>query len=211
MKKVLISLVTVVLIFSLAGCKKQAYTEIIMDQSDVSTAVNGWVVHTNPQFRYEFRLPQNWTFPIGTEGSDYIVFYTKSKELSDSYIGNMVIKGFVNWNTDYTVDEYIENELQDLQLSKFDSEEIIVKDFKGRRYKNVDTLYSGKAVDLVIFELWDRIVEIHLIDDLDNARIAFNSFNFYDNQQPPRTETEAARDAEQADNANIEVEYAPAE
>jgi len=181
MKKLILILIIFTLSFSLTGCEKIEETKkLLMSETDVSLAVKNWALETNPAFRYEIRFPKRWVYHKSDELGKEVILYSEGDTLSDTYHGAMKIIGFVNWQTEYTLAEYYQNEKENNLFEQgFENEEIEHRSFKATWFKNVNTIYTDKEIDVVVFNLGDRIVEFQLIEDWDTTRTIFNSNKFY--------------------------------
>lgn len=182
MKKILSLLTLSMLFFMVAGCEKDVeHRTLLLDQSEVKKTVYDWGIYTNPQFRYELRVPKDWVQTQTTEGGEEVTISPKRKTVDANYPGGVKIFGYVNWNKQYSLEQFYQNKDHDLFKEGFQNEQI---DFKGEKaiwFKNVDTIYPGRKIDVVVFHLDDRIIEFYLIDDWDKAINIFNSMYFYGN------------------------------
>ncbi len=188
-KAILLSLLLVgVMIFS--GCVKNNVPEdygqptvqssLILDQEKVKENVDGWVVFTNPQFRYELRYPKNWTYSLDDEGAKISVLYPKNKQLSEEYFGAMIVQGIVNWKNSYSIPEYYAMEaLNNYYELGFEARSFILNDYKAVWFPNVDGLYGELPVQVVAIDLNDRLLEIHLFTTDEETLTVLNSLKFY--------------------------------
>lgn len=183
MKKLLTVFLVIIFAVSLGGCVRedQVVSEsILMDDSEVQKEVNGWMVYTNPQLRYELRIPKRWKYYPEELSVKEVAFYPDDKILSDDYKGSVIIKGYVNWQNNYTLEEYYEKESSyNLMNSNLEKEEIEFKGFQAYWIKNNTSLYPGQSVDFIVFNLGDRIIEFQIVDDWQTAKTIFNSMFFY--------------------------------
>ena len=188
MKKLLLLSFVLILCFTAFGCEKQKDQTIVMSAFSLNQKIKGWGTYTNPQFRYELRHPQDWNVYTNNEGASEVVIYPDEKFLSDSYKGSIEILGYVNWKTQFDLSQYFQQQAQkDLFEYGYKKKTITLKDHEGVWFHDVDGLYPNdpeKTVDVIVFDMKDRIVEIHILEELDTAKIIFNSLNFYNNNVP---------------------------
>jgi len=175
-----------VMAFTLAGCEKAPKYERVswnVNPETVSEGVRGFGTYTNPLFRYELRVPKGWTYQddaTDLEGGRKVVFYPENKKLTDEYKGAVIVKGFVNWNVGYSIGDYFRKEVErDLWDSEIEKETIRVDDREGTLLREVTGLPESEKMDVIGFELADRIVEIRLMDNSEDAKLLLNSLNFY--------------------------------
>lgn len=184
MKKLFIVFFVIAFAVVLTGCgKKNQVTTIIVPQEQVQKEVNGWTVYTNPLVRYELRHPKSWEVHKADADGQDVSFYPRSKVLSDKYKGALRIQSFVNWKVQYTLEKYAAEEApQNYYDLGFEQEAITVDELSGVWFKGVTGLYETNpdlAVDVVLLDGGDRIIEIHLMDRDDTTLTLFNSLNFY--------------------------------
>lgn len=190
MKKVIVGLLLVVLAFTLTGCQKATPTDsLIMKETEVKTAVDGWTVYTNPQFRYELRHPLNWTSYQVTEGGEEVTLYPKVEGLSDGYLGEVKIKGIVNWQNYYSVADYYAKASSYNLYQDSTAQEVL--DFKGAQavlFKGVKNLYASREISVITIDMKDRLIEFQILADSTTAKVILNSLYFYGNKTVEPTE-----------------------
>ena len=183
MKKLFTLLTLIVLTVTLSACgqPEAPATQLILEQEAWAKPVYNWGIYTNGAFRYELRTPTDWeTNEIGEFGKE-VYFYPKSKTLSDTFFGSVRIIGYVNWRTQYTLEEFYKNQPQNLFEQNFEHEEFTFGGFRAVWFKKVSTIYKDKEIDVIAFDGTDRIIEYYIMDDFNESRLMFNSLGFYGN------------------------------
>ena len=185
-KKFLVGGMVAILAVSLAGCEKKSDYESVtwnLTPEQTTEGISGFGPYTNPLFRYELRVPKGWTYQddaTDIEGGRRVVFYPENKKLSDDYKGAVIVKGFVNWNVGYSIGDYFRKEVeQDLWVENIQKETVTFDGSEGTLLRSVTGLPEADKMDVIGFELNDRIVEIRLIDQSEDAKLLLNSINFY--------------------------------
>lgn len=183
MQKKIFSVVVLmfVLICGVSACVKKDNNakELEMSAGAVKQAVKDWRIYTNPAFRYELRFPQNWDYASsGEDGAGAALFPRGLNSETDG----VSIRGVSNWAERYDLAEFYRHQSVDLLKSEYAREEIKIGKMKGVWFKDVSGRLTGKPdqkVDLIAFELGDRILEIEIRSDWEASRAVVNSFNFY--------------------------------
>jgi hypothetical protein len=187
MKKVFLILLILTFSLTLTGCSSPISStkqtkDIIIDQDTVKNRVKGWGLYTNPAFRYELRHPKTWQLDMSDDIGTEVTIHDENKPLTDQYFGEIVIKGFVNWRTQYNLEQYYQNQTNNLFEQGFEQAEVEIDGQKATWFKEVDTIYQDQEIDVITFDLDDRIVEIYLIDDSKSTITVLNSLTFYGNK-----------------------------
>jgi hypothetical protein len=180
MKK-LISIVAIFsLMLTLAACQKQEnLAGLSLEKKEVEKTVSDWAIYTNGSFRYELRQPKDWMFyEVGEFGKE-VFFHPVDKETSDTYLGAVRIVGYVNYKTNYTLEEFYKNQPQDLFAGNFEREEIKFAENRAVWFKKVNSIYENKEVDVITIDGGDRIVEYYIMDEWSTAQVMFNTMYFY--------------------------------
>jgi hypothetical protein len=205
MKKLLLLGFLFVCLFVVSGCTK-AGDGLILSASAVKNSVDSWTVFTNPQFRYEFRFPKTWVYEPNDQNAENLVVYPKGESLSSTYSGAMRIIGFVNWQTNYDLKTYFAKSNHDLYAGNFAHEDITLNGAPGVWFKKVNTIIAGQAIDVIAFNLEDRIVEVQLLDGTENSKLVFNTLKFYGNKSLSALEVnDSTKDSVTNGEAAVEV------
>jgi hypothetical protein len=182
MKKILTFLTVIALVVALGGCRKQTTedtTVLLLPQDEVKSSVNTWPIYTNPAFRYELRFPKDWQTYQPNESGEEVTVYPKSQTLGENYVGALKIFGLTNWVKNLTLEQYMEEKGRNLYKDGNKMESIEFKGYTAYWFKDVTSIYKDKTVQVVLFQMSDRIVEVHLIDEWEDARLIFNNMYFY--------------------------------
>jgi len=190
-KKILLLLIISAMAVTAVGCTKKADdqatrqtgSKILLEATAVDKAVRGWSVYTNSQFRYELRHPKSWVYSTDNEGEKIVVFHPKNKSLSDDYVGEVIVHGIVNWQQYLSLPEYYATKaVNNYYTLGFENEKVTINGVEGIWFKDVENLYKDKKIQILAFDLKDRILEIHLIDMTNEEALAVvNSLKFYGN------------------------------
>lgn len=176
MKKILLPLLILSMMFVASACEKSAGSDLIQKDSEVKKAVDGWVVYTNPAYRYELRFPQDWTFKDSGEDGKTSEFFPKNSA------SQLVIKSYSNWAENYSLDQFYEKRTEtfykdmakeDVKIGNQDAK--LIRGVKGRLED------KEKTIDLIVLDLKDRIMEIELRDSNDTSKAVMSSIKFYGN------------------------------
>lgn len=168
--------------FFIIGCEKQqkqVTNELIMKESAVKQSVKGWQLYTNPAFRYELRFPQGWR--VTDSGEDGLIARFFSANAADD---SVKILGYTNWKQQFSLQEFYENQSVDILKADAPREDVEINGQAGLWLKNVKgrvAAYPEKLVDLIVFDLGDRIVEVEISGNWETSKIIVNSLKFYDN------------------------------
>ncbi|MFH0780040.1 MAG: hypothetical protein V1928_04260 [Parcubacteria group bacterium] len=180
-RKPVIVILMCALAFSATACTKKEGNakELEMRAGVVKQAVKDWRIYTNPAFRYELRFPQNWDYASGGEDGAAAALFPRGL---NSETDGVFIRGVSNWAERYDLEEFYRHQPVDLLKSEYAGEEIKIGKMKGVWFKDVTGRVPGKPdqkVDLIAFELADRILEIEIRSDWDISAEIVNSLNFY--------------------------------
>lgn len=193
-KKIVFILVAVLLVAGTACTKQETKVEpdnlkLSMSKAEVSAAVKGWTIYTNPAYRYELRFPKDWKFVDSGEDGKQAAFYPASrekevKENKETYYGAIVLLSRSNWQEKYNLEEFYRNQLENLFLGNYEQETILIdgqeaiwfKNVRNRNQENLDAL-----VDVIALDLDDRIIEIEIHEKQfwDQIKPIINSIHFY--------------------------------
>ena len=188
MKKIIVSILAGVMLFSSWGCsltKEFNFYDFQMSKSAVEKAVRGWNIYTNGTWRYEVRMPTNWYTYKTDENSIEIYFIPKEKEKDfnlGNYKGALNIKGVMNTKTKYDTVAYL-NSLgkKDLLSGNYQQLEVSVGGQKGILIKNADTFYK-MSIDELVLNLGDRILDVYIYEKTPDVLAVLNSMIFYGNK-----------------------------
>jgi len=168
--------------FGLAGCEKIVVDPngLEMSASSVKQGVRGWDIYTNPTFRYELRYPNIWE--VKTSGEDGVWASFTLKGASEEIFR---INSYTNWKESYDLFQFYAHQPKNLLQSGYEQKEVEIYGQKAVWLKNVRGQIEGNpeaAIDLVAFELDDRIIEIKIFKDWEDSRLVLNSIKFYSNK-----------------------------
>jgi len=177
MKRRIVILLLIFSVIILGGCAKEQVDlgDLQMDDRIVKDSVKGWMVYTNPAYRYELRLPKSWDFEdSGEDGKTLKLFSDKDKE-------NLAIAIYCysNWQENYSLQDFYKNQEQNLFESDYEKEDVTLAGKSGVRFKGVQK--DEKTYDLIALEANDRIIEIELREFIEESKIVLNSLYFYGN------------------------------
>lgn len=153
---------------------------LIMKQSAVKKAVDNWAVYTNPAYRYELRFPLDWKVTDSGEDGKSVIFYIKGATDNKP---TLAIKGYSNWQEGYDLEIFYSKTKNDLFKTSPNREEVKIDGQKAIWFK--DAQMEGEEdqrLNVVSLDLDDRIVEILIIGEWNEARAVVNSLNFYPNK-----------------------------
>ncbi|MBI5254382.1 hypothetical protein HY932_01215 [Candidatus Falkowbacteria bacterium] len=185
MKKVMILLISIAIVFCFSGCAKKAdfnFYNFEMSKSEIAKAVKGWDIYTNGTWRFEMRFPTDWNVKKVDEWSKEVYFIPKDKQAEfnvGNYKGVIYIKGVMNFQTKYDLAKYMDSvgrkeilggTYQQLQVKVGGQDAILIK--------NAEEFYSVWADELLI-NLGDRILDIFIYDKTPDVLAALNSMTFY--------------------------------
>ena len=178
MKKILLGGLLICLSLSLAGCEKADNSDDFeIKTKTIKELVKGWQLYTNPAFRYELRFPKGWL--VWDSGEDGLISRFQPENNSED---SVKIMGHTNWKEKYTLEEFYENRVENLFTAGYESEEIEIDNEKAIWFKQVRDRMEArpeKLVDVIAVNLNDRIIEIEIRNDFDDAKVIINSLNFY--------------------------------
>lgn len=177
MRKIITLVVLVVIILGGTACtKKESSETLALSKSEVKQKVTGWTVYTNPAYRYEFRLPQEWTWLDSGEDGKLVQLFSANNTSNPA----VVIKSVSNWQEKYSLEEYYQNQENNLWTDNIKRQEITMADQKAFWFKNV--LDNEEEKEIIAWELGDRIVEFEILAENETAEVILNSFRFYGNK-----------------------------
>ena len=180
MKKIFTVLCVLSLMFVVSGCAKKVNDAggLVKSADAVKSAVDGWVVYTNPAYRYEIRFPQEWTFKDSGEDGKNADFMPKGETVSQ-----MTIKSYSNWSQKFNLEQFYADRKEDF-FKTMKKEDIDLGGTTGKLIRGLTGRVEGapaKLVDLVVLDMGDRIIEIELRDSNDTVKTIMSSIKFYGN------------------------------
>jgi hypothetical protein len=180
MKKIFAVLSVLLLVFVVSGCAKKVNdgNGLVQTADVVKSAVKGWVVYTNPAYRYEIRFPQEWTFKDSGEDGKLADFMPKGETVS-----KLTIKSYSNWSQKFNLEQFYEDRKEDF-FKTMKKEDIDLGGTTGKLIRGLTGRVEGspeKLVDLVVLDMGDRIIEIELRDSNETVKIIMSSIKFYGN------------------------------
>lgn len=179
MKRVFAAICVLTLLVTVTGCaKKNDGGGLILDETIVSNSVKGWVVYTNPAFRYELRYPQTWTFKDSGEDGTTANFMP-----IDATSSQLTIKSYTNWSQNFTLEQFYLDKKQDF-FKTMKQEDIDIGGMPSKLIRAMTGRVDGapeKIVDLIMVNLGDRILEIELRDTNEVSKTVLSSIKFYGN------------------------------
>ncbi len=179
MKKILAIFCVLVLAVVVTGCGKSNDGDgLVQSDSDVKAAVKGWVVYTNPAYRYELRFPQDWSFKDSGEDGKSADFMPAGTGVSQ-----MTIKSYSNWSEKFNLEQFYKNKQQKF-FEEMKKENVDIGGFTGSLIRGVTGRIDGapeKTVDLIALDLGDRIIEIELRENNETVKMILSSIKFYGN------------------------------
>ncbi|MBU1132129.1 hypothetical protein KKC32_02700 [Patescibacteria group bacterium] len=176
MKKILLMLVVACFVFVGAGCEKKS--GYIFSSDEVKTKVQGWMVYTNPAYRYELRVPQTWTFKDSGEDGYTAEFFPKTSSTSA-----LIIRSQSNWQEPINLEEYYKKQTRNL-LEEFDSSEIEIGGTKAILFQDISGENTDAKIDVIALDLGDRIIEITIAGENEMSRAIVSSLKFYPANAP---------------------------
>lgn len=177
MKKVSVLIAAISCIFLLGGCANNAPK--VFDFKNESTAgkVSGWVVYTNPAFRYELRYPQSWmTLDSGEDGLT-ASFQPAGKGTA------LTINGYTNWQNNYSLEDFYKQRNNNLFAGDYERQIIKVGGQPATWFKKVPSTVpgavAGTTMDVIVLNLQDRIIEIDITGAYQDCERILNTLKFY--------------------------------
>lgn len=181
-KKILPLIFLGALVFSFWGCEKSIEsTDILrLSASMIKQGVRGWAIYTNPTFRYELRYPNDWEVQTSGEDGVWASFHLKGNQREI-----FRVNGYTNWQEGYDLPQFYLHQPKNLLQSGFEQRDVEIAGQTGIWLKNVRGQVEGDAeaaIDLVAFELGDRIIEIKIFQEWEDSKMVLNSIKFYSNK-----------------------------
>ncbi len=177
MKKIVSLLILVLIVFGGTACIKQESGEgMVLSKSVIKEGVKGWTVYTNPAYRYEFRLPKDWTWLDSGEDGKLVQLF----EANNTTTSVITINSVSNWQEGSSLEDYYKNQPENLWVDSYERQEVKIAGQTAYWIKVINDEEIEKEV--VVWNLQDSIVEFVIKSNTETARIILNSLNFYGNK-----------------------------
>jgi hypothetical protein len=177
MRKIMVISMIFVVGLLLTGCesvRNLGEESLHLSQSTVKGSVRGWVVYTNPAYRYELRIPKDRAY--GDSGEDGKELYVYDGAVDGSQLA-MKITSTSNWKEGHSLEDFYQNQYVNYLENGSEYSDIEIGGKSGKWFHDIDVV--GHTAQIIALDLSDRIIEIELYGMEQKDKVMLNSLSFY--------------------------------